>query len=187
MTGANHAVQRIVLQGLPYPTPKSDNNSKKKRGGLGAVLQALKNIHLGRSNAPPAGLPAPAIRSQAVQPEPVSPEETMRQARARIDNATDIILMEYMAHGSVQDLIEHMVAKKTRVSNRALWMILECLFKGCVAMAYPLRFAEQGKDLYNASHARQDEVVPLEAGHQLPRDPIVHFDLDPQNGQSFII
>lgn len=107
----------------------------------------------------------------------------MRQARADLDFSNEIILMEYMARGSVQDLIEKVAKNGTRVSDRALWMILKCLFKACVAMAYPLRFVESGKDLFSTRHAQQEEVVPAEAATQLPQDPMLHFDLDPQNGQ----
>lgn len=113
----------------------------------------------------------------------VSAEDEMRMERFRLDNANDVIIMEYMARGSVQDLIEKMEKEGTRMSSRALWLILECLFKACVAIAYPLRFAESGKDLFNARHRQQDEVAPIEAIYELPRGPIVHFDLDPQNGQ----
>lgn len=113
----------------------------------------------------------------------VSAEDEMRADRLDLDNANDVIIVEYMTRGSVQGLIERMEKEGTRMSSRALWLILECLFKACIAMAYPLRFAEDGKDLFNARHRQQDEVVPIEAIYELPRGPIVHFDLDPQNGQ----
>lgn len=167
-------VQRIVLQALPYPgSPKRKNRNK-----LNAILHAFGAFNFGNPTDPslaPYPAAAPSVRNDVGD---------MRRARSRIDNANDIVVMEYMARGSVQDLIEGMVAKGRRMSNRALWLVLECLFKACVALAYPLRFAEEGKDLYNASHVQQEERVPLEAGYQLPKGPIVHFDLDPQNGQS---
>lgn len=161
-----------MLQGLPYPTPKTTAKDR-----LDTVFRAFGKFNLGQRKV------SPAQPGRGVNPLALTPLEKMRQRRVDLDLSNEIILMEYMARGSVQDLIEKVAKNGTRVSDRALWMILQCLFKGCVAMAYPLRFAENGKDLFNEQHAQQDEVVPAEAAHQLPQGPILHFDLDPQNGQ----
>lgn len=115
----------------------------------------------------------------------MSAQDDMQRQRRLLDNSNNIIIMEYMARGSVQDLIEKMETDGTRMSNRALWLVLECLFKACIGMAYPMMFAERGKDVYNSRHRQVNEVVPAEAAHQLPRSPVVHFDLDPQNGQYY--
>lgn len=158
-------MQRVVMQDLPYPPTTTKSKAKDT---MDAMFRAFGRVRLGRS----AGQPPP----------PLNAEERMRQARRDIDQSNDIIVMEYMARGSVQEMIENMAAKGRALPDRALWMIMECLFKSCIAMAYPFLCTDATKDLTNATHAQQDEVVPRQAGYMLPEQPFVHFDLDPQNG-----
>lgn len=109
----------------------------------------------------------------------------MQRQRFQLDNARDIIVLENMPRGDIGDLINKLVKRKMKLSNRALWTIFECLFKGCVAMATPGRFHEAGLDGGAHAMVEQDESVPvwLHDGTRAPPRPMVHFDLDPQNGK----
>lgn len=167
-------VQRVVLQSLPYP------ECKKKTSKLHGIIQAFSAMTLS------FGGPAFPLSRVPLKSQIPRPEEEIRKLqveRSRLDHRNDIIIMEYMSRGCIQDLIEKMVVKKVQLSSRALWLILECLFKACIAMAYPLRFSEQGKNLWNETHDQRDETVPQDANLVLPEAPLVHFDLDPQNGK----
>lgn len=115
----------------------------------------------------------------------------MQQQRFRLDNARDIIVLENMPRGDIGDLINKLVKRKMTLSNRALWTIFECLFKGCVAMAMPGRFHDEaglegGPGGGPHAMVEQDESVPvwLHDGTRAPPRPMVHFDLDPQNGKA---
>lgn len=113
----------------------------------------------------------------------------MQRQRFQLDNARDIIMLENMPRGDIGDLINKLVKRKMTLSNRALWTIFECLFKGCVAMATPGRFHEAGLDGGAHAMVEQDEMVPvwLHDGTRAPPRPLVHFDLDPQNGKISLI
>lgn len=112
----------------------------------------------------------------------------MRRQRFQLDNSRDIIVLENMSRGDLGDLINKLVKRRIHLSNRALWTIFECLFKGCVGMATPGRFHELGMDATAHAMVEQDETVPMRFHNQTraPRRPMVHFDLDPQNGENIL-
>lgn len=104
--------------------------------------------------------------------------------RANLDLSDTMVLLENMARGDAYKLVKKLLMLRTRLSNRALWAIFQCLFKACVGMATPGRFFEDGKDAWMQSMTPRDETVlgQLFDGTRVPRKPMVHFDLDPQNG-----
>lgn len=144
------------------------------------------------ADASDVGVPAAAPpRRQHSSPSPPQQAWTQQQitaiqrARWTLDARRDIIILENMARGSVADLIEKMVARSQRLSNRALWLVFECLFKGCLAMAYPTSSFQPGVNPWAETMPLRDETVPNEyRGGRLNDAPLVHFDLDPQNGKS---
>lgn len=123
----------------------------------------------------------PRAATDASQIPGYTPEElqALRVLRWHLDNTRNIIVLENMPRGDVLNLITKLAAKKTRLSNRALWAFFECLFKGCVGMATPGRFHEAGLDPNAYAMEAQDETVPdwLHDGTQKPAQPMVHFDL----------
>ncbi|KAJ4403108.1 hypothetical protein N0V82_010703 [Gnomoniopsis sp. IMI 355080] len=208
MNGASHFIQRIFLQDLPLPTASRRRRIRlAARKGMAAVREMARETrdivhdmrdvasfrplqprrtggireHFPRSRDDDDGDDADDDR---VQPGYTAQEiEEIQQRRAQLDNARNLIMLENMPRGDVQELIHKLVKKKLHLSNRALWAIFECLFKGCVAMATPGRFHEHGQDVNAHAMAEQDETVPdwLHDGTQLPAWTMVHFDLDPQN------
>lgn len=115
---------------------------------------------------------------------PMYSELTARRieaARRRLDNRRDAIIMEYMPHGNLHSLIAKLRENKDRLSDRMLWLIFECLFKACIAMAYPGRFYTRGEDPWDGFMIPQDETPPNEV--ELPEAPLVHFDIDPSNSK----
>lgn len=106
-------------------------------------------------------------------------ENRIREARRRIDERNDCIITEYMPRGDLHDWITRMVTERVVLSDRQLWLIFDCLFKACLAMAYPFGNVPLGKDPWSDYIPQQTETVP--EGSALPSMPMVHFDLDPRN------
>lgn len=121
---------------------------------------------------------------------PAGPEQgalgidgAIRKNRKELDNRQDIICMEFLRFGDLSKLI----AKMTRQNDYDLesifpeklaWTIFECLWRGCIALAYPKGFY-QGKNpsttqIPQMTESSDDAAVDAS-------DPLVHFDLDPQN------
>jgi hypothetical protein len=77
-------------------------------------------------------------------------DDWIRKSRKEVDDAQDIICMEFLKRG---DLIKSMIkmARKNRddpdsiFSEEEAWTIFECLWRGCVALAHPQGFY-QGQD-----------------------------------------
>lgn len=212
MNGAAHFIQRIFLQDLPFPAVSRRRILKvAAQKGIATVRRVLKRtgnalrprlrVNLfqpvgdrpptpgpGRRRPPRQANPAPEIRLPDVPSIPgYTPLEVqaIQRQRFHLDNALDIIVLENMSHGDLGDLIGKLVKRKMHLSNRALWTIFECLFKGCVGMAMPGRFHEPGLDASAHAMREQDETVPVfrHGGMQAYARPMVHFDLDPQNGE----
>lgn len=160
------------------PSEHSSNRSSDASASAAATASEPPRQRLrALSRATPSGSPPQQTwtQKQAI---------AIQRARRDLDDRRDIIILENMAHGSVADLIEKMVRRRQRLSNRALWLVFECLFKGCLAMAYPTSFFDQTVNPWTETMPLRDETVPQEFyGGRLSDAPLVHFDLDPQNGK----
>lgn len=200
MNGASHFIQRVFLQDLPLPTASRRRKVRlAARKGMatvcamtrqtGDIIQDFTDGALLRRQQP-----RPEIRQvQQSDDDDVlgyttQEVEKIQRHRLQLDNARNIIMLENMPRGDIQELINKLVKKKMRLSNRALWKIFECLFKGCVGMTTPGRFHKHGQDANAHAMMERDETVPdgLHDGTQLPAWPMVHFDLDPQNGEPLV-
>ncbi|ROV91080.1 hypothetical protein VPNG_09917 [Cytospora leucostoma] len=159
MAGARHFVQREVLQTFPLP---AEPMPSRVLGRLRRLFSRITGI--GRRSLLPTHCGLTARRLEA--------------ARRRLDNRRDVIIMEYMSRGTLLSFIAKMYDKNERLSDRMLWLIFECLFKACIAMAYPGRFHTPGDDPWNDFMRPQDETLP----YRFPDAPMVHFDIDPSNG-----
>lgn len=100
-----------------------------------------------------------------------------------LDARDDIISMEFLKFGDLGKWIGKMTAQnnddpESVFTERVAWVIFECLWRGCVAMAYPTGFY-QGKDPMNTQIPQMTESI--ETSTVGGGDPLVHFDLDPQN------
>lgn len=63
-------------------------------------------------------------------------------------------------------------------SEKVLWLILECLWKGSIGLAYPRAFSPGA-----INPQLQQAPLTSETIRRVPRDnPVVRFDLDPHNG-----
>lgn len=167
MSGASHFIQRITLSNLPLP---------KSRGLLQRCL---------------SGTIDSILSSLRISPPASAPEDVdeIQRSRQILDRRNDIIIMEHMRHGSVDDLVRKLRRKgdDARLSNRTLWLIFECLFKGCVAMAFPTSFWTRGRHPLVDTMDEVDESIPDDfVGTGSDDQPLVHFDLDPQNGESLL-
>lgn len=110
----------------------------------------------------------------------------IRQNRIKLDKREDIISMEYLKFGDLGKWIGKMAMHNNTdpdyvFSEKLAWVIFECLWRGCIAMAHPKGFY-QGKDPMNTQIPQMTESI--EAATTGSDDPLVHFDLDPQNSMS---
>lgn len=122
----------------------------------------------------------------AAPPRPDEIDEPIRRNRRELDQRQDLIAMEFLKFGD----LGKWVGKMTRMNNtqrtenfpeKVAWIIFECLWRGCVAMAHPGGFY-QGMDPSTTQIPPIDESV----GRSLVdgRNPMVHFDINPQNSMT---
>lgn len=167
MAGAQHFVQRCVLQGFPLPV--------RPVGTVDRLRGLFSNLRV-RGHAPQHDADDDTSSLEGMP----TTTDFVQAARRNLDRRRDIIIMEYMSRGTLQGLIAKLQGND-RLSNRMLWLIFECLFKACIAMAHPLRFCPPDRDPWNDPIVPQDETAPRR--DRLPEAPMVHFDIDPQNGK----
>ncbi|KAJ4409483.1 hypothetical protein N0V82_009444 [Gnomoniopsis sp. IMI 355080] len=69
----------------------------------------------------------------------------IRRARRELDDAEDILVMEYMAKRDLGSWLERLTrensgkdaSQRIRPPEKVLWSIFQCLWRGCIAMAWP--------------------------------------------------
>lgn len=108
----------------------------------------------------------------------------IRQNREDLDARRDIICMEFLKFGDLGKWIGKMTRQndyepESVFSEKVAWIVFECLWRGCVALAYPTGFF-QGKHPLDVQIPQITESSERSAADD--EDPMVHFDLDPQNG-----
>ncbi|KAI7788085.1 hypothetical protein LA080_013392 [Diaporthe eres] len=89
--------------------------------------------------------------------------------------------MEFLKFGDLGKWIGKMTGQNnmdpnSMFSERVAWIVFECLWRGCVALAYPTGFY-QGKDPMTTQIPQVNEAP--ETSSVGGGDPLVHFDLDP--------
>lgn len=108
----------------------------------------------------------------------------IRQNREDLDARRDIICMEFLKFGDLGKWIGKMTRQndfdpESIFSEKVAWIVFECLWRGCVALAYPTGF-------YQGQHPLTVQIPQItessERSEADGEDPMVHFDLDPQNG-----
>lgn len=119
-------------------------------------------------------------------PRALGIDGSIRQNRIELDAREDIISMEYLKFGDLGKWIGKMTVENNTepesvFSERLAWIIFECLWRGCVALAYPTGFY-QGNDPMAVQIPQVTESSETSAVG--PEDPMVHFDLDPQNSMN---
>lgn len=112
----------------------------------------------------------------------------IRQNRQELDNRQDIICMEYLKFGDLSKWMgkvshQNISDSDAIFSEEVAWTVFECLWRGCVALAYPTGFY-QGKDPSTTQIppiAESTERSAVRGGN-----PLVHFDLDPSNSMIMV-
>lgn len=121
----------------------------------------------------------------------------IRRARRDLDDAEDMLVMEYVPNGTLGSWLDRLTTRgngdsdaneRVRIPEKILWSILNCLWRSCVAMAYPGRQQGDGQDPRRTQIPVATELMPPRIPRQRtrdrgPTDPLVHFDLDPSNGR----
>ncbi|KAL2290294.1 hypothetical protein FJTKL_00738 [Diaporthe vaccinii] len=89
--------------------------------------------------------------------------------------------LEFMKHGDVHNLTRKAGSHPKTWRSQELWLIWHCLFRGCVALAYPDTWSG-GRDPLQEDIVLQEERIPLVNGQAANHDgTLVHFDIEPQN------
>lgn len=115
-------------------------------------------------------------------PRALGIDGSIRQNRIELDAREDIISMEFLKFGDLGKWIGKMTGQnntdpESMFSERVAWIVFECLWRGCVALAYPTGF-HQGKDPMTTQIPQMNESP--EKSSVGGGDPLVHFDLDPR-------
>lgn len=115
-------------------------------------------------------------------PRALGIDGAIRQNRIELDAREDIISMEFLKFGDLGKWIGKMTGQNnmdpdSMFSERVAWIVFECLWRGCVALAYPTGF-HQGKDPMTTQIPQVNESP--EKSSVGGGDPLVHFDLDPR-------
>lgn len=83
-----------------------------------------------------------------------------------------------------QGLLRKISQQQAYLKDSEIWRVFLCLFRACVALTYPDRWAPQGFDSSdNIDAATREEFVPTDAaGAALPTDAgILDFDMNDRN------
>lgn len=115
-------------------------------------------------------------------PRALGIDGAIRQNRIELDAREDIISMEFLKFGDLGKWIGKMTGQNnmdpnSMFSERLAWIVFECLWRGCVALAYPTGFY-QWKDPMTTQIPQVNEAP--ETSSVGGGDPLVHFDLDPR-------
>lgn len=116
-------------------------------------------------------------------------DDAIRKNREELDNRQDIICMEFLRFGDLSKWITKMTQQndydaESIFPEEVAWTIFECLWRGCVALTYPKGF-HQGKDPFTVQIPQMTESNDVSAVDA--NDPLVHFDLDPQNSMILLL
>lgn len=117
----------------------------------------------------------------------------IRRARRDLDDAEDVLIMEYLPKGDLGSWLERLAqlnsgkepSQRIRPPEKVLWSIFYCLWHGCVAMGWPgAQAAASGLDRQRDQIPVQTESLPASGGRaNRPKDPLVHFNLNPKKGK----
>ncbi|KAK3989892.1 hypothetical protein QBC44DRAFT_395343 [Cladorrhinum sp. PSN332] len=110
-------------------------------------------------------------------------ERTQGVDEEMLEDSPSTLFLENMARGSLNTWICK-VGQEHKFSDKVLWLMFDCLFKGVIAMAHPPQLAreqeyEQSGGKWGTTHF--DEQIPLWNKEARTSDDLVHFDLDPTN------
>ncbi|KAL1863876.1 hypothetical protein Daus18300_008025 [Diaporthe australafricana] len=96
----------------------------------------------------------------------------------------DIYLMEFMKHGTVDKILRSVSQSQVQLNSGDLWRIFHCLFRACIALAYPNRWAFGLRAEHGDRVPLSEELVPTEAnGLAIPPedDAIINLDMNANN------
>lgn len=182
MAGARHIVQRVVIEEKgAYSSPGSSSTSSK----------SSKSKHMPPSKRERGG----ALLHDTAGPgyeDPEDPEAVQdmmddlmelnkKNFREKFDARKDLLFIEFMKNGDMWGTIGKASSEGLIFPNHVLWYIFECLFRGCVAMAYPRAWAGAQAD---PEHENVPQIRESYQGRHAPdfvKSTLVHFDLDPKN------
>ncbi|KAJ4419798.1 hypothetical protein N0V82_004733 [Gnomoniopsis sp. IMI 355080] len=200
MAGAEHVVQRILVSAMPI----DDKRTRLRRifsSILRRVILSVEKMVTAVTNIiahdpTPRGGTASLARSRAAgrvpghDPDPFPPRSRLEswwtadsstlEARRLLDRRQNILILEWCKHGDLGQWINKMAELRDTegFSEKIMWLILECLWKGSVALAYPRAFSPWPLN----PRIQQAPLKSESIKETPPDDPVVHFDLDASNG-----
>lgn len=112
---------------------------------------------------------------------PEEKETAHGQSRETMDLDETLFFIEFMRRGDLKGILNKAAVRKTPFPNRVLWQILDCLFAGVVAMAFPNKWHDPRADPISEQMPQRREVPTGQWDLNATEETMVHFDLDPLN------
>lgn len=115
-------------------------------------------------------------------------ERTVGVDKEALEDSTSSLIVEVLGRGNLHSWICKM-GQGGQFSDKVLWLIFDCLFKGVVGMAYPPERAR--KEEYDRTGGRWgrthfDQEIPKQKKELKESNHLIHFDLDPTNSKSLL-
>lgn len=196
MAGAKHIVQRVVFQSPASQQPRQATADYPTEEFNGLTLAEVKAKKV-------------AKRAEELIAQHAADKE---RARRRLDARSDLLFIEYMRLGNLNEYMEKLGESSRRLPDGILWQIFQCcelssgelpgthylpalwkgrlthfpVFKACVAMAYPRMFWPLG---CNPDTMNAPQISERHYGFSNPDSVspvLVHFDIDALNSESLL-
>ncbi|KAK4224773.1 hypothetical protein QBC38DRAFT_547369 [Podospora fimiseda] len=173
-----HIVQVVSIRGLPREQLQTTTKKTVKKWGMMPKL----------STAPKGGINPYDNMQDSGFGRYLFIEKTKGVDEEVLDFSEDTLFIEHMRRGNLGSWICKGVGEKEpKFSDKVLWVMFDCLFRGVVAMAHPASIAR--KTEYEASGGRygqwdfEEQVLPHTGWRREKKesDDLIHFDLDPSN------
>ncbi|OIW26993.1 hypothetical protein CONLIGDRAFT_494166 [Coniochaeta ligniaria NRRL 30616] len=180
LAGARHIVQRVVLEERhPVPAGSRHRDDRQTQSQpVGDRAEGQNPASLARSQS--VGSNGDLLYRRQVMNDVRS--FNRRMLRTQLDEREDLLFIEFMRRGDLYNAIGKVSMSGVDFPNQVLWPILDCLFKGVVAMAFPNVWHAEDQDPEHENVPQRTEVLDDSLWEPNQVDgTLVHFDLDPQN------
>ncbi|TLD18203.1 hypothetical protein PspLS_10520 [Pyricularia sp. CBS 133598] len=158
--------RRVVVKMDLYPTPATADyglvREKNLLTKMAGRMHILQRVSLDRLRA---NMLSSDLRTKA------------------LDESGHILVLEFMGKGDVDKLICTLVERNLNLNSQILWQIFKCLFKGCIAMAWPDENEPPyaGAVVSETSRGLETDADEYADFNEASSRAIVHFDIDPCN------
>ncbi|KAK4203431.1 hypothetical protein QBC40DRAFT_167067 [Triangularia verruculosa] len=189
--GAKHVMQQVVLsaEGGVSPEILAKLGEMAKQTAVGVDMTEHRSLNAANQKRKRDD----DDDFEMVEAEPIGEFEELDanviregmklDARKYLDEHQQVLFIQFMNRGRLDDHICRAAAHKKPFPSLVLWQVFDCLFRGVIGMAYPEAFMPWNVD---PSKVQVPEVTETSRGLKPldpydERDTMVHFDIDPLN------